>query len=129
MVFANCKKGKQVDQRATIAHLRAIINLWGLFKCSSAAYSTVNGSIWLNFELIQNIMYVLITCKDQQQTRKKGETSILRHSMAANSVVRCQIWPKFELIEALMHVLITCKYQKNRIKNNQEKVETTFYPL
>ena len=28
-----------------------------------------------------------------------------------------------------MHVLITCKYQKNRIKINQEKVETTFYPL
>ena len=25
-----------------------------------------------------------------------------------------------------MHALITCKYKKDRIKNNQEKVETSF---
>ena len=25
-----------------------------------------------------------------------------------------------------MHVLITCKYKKNRIKNNREKVETSY---
>ena len=28
-----------------------------------------------------------------------------------------------------MHVLITCKYKKDRIKNNQEKVATLFFPL
>ena len=25
-----------------------------------------------------------------------------------------------------MHVLVTCKYKKDRIKNNREKVETSF---
>ena len=40
-------KQKQVAQRATIAQLRAIINLLGLFKCSRAANSTVSGPIWL----------------------------------------------------------------------------------
>ena len=37
---------RQVGQRETIAHLRAIMNPWGHFRCS----------IWLKFKLIQNIM-------------------------------------------------------------------------
>ena len=37
--------------------------------------------------------------------------------------------PKFELIQDFMHVLVTCKYKKDRIKNNREKVETSFTPL
>ena len=45
------------------AHLRAIINLKGLLRCSMAANSTGSGPIWLKFEHNQNIMYVLITCK------------------------------------------------------------------
>ena len=49
-----------------------------------------------------------------------------RRSRAANSVVSNPIWPKFELVHDFMHVLITCK---DRIKNNQEKVETSFSPL
>ena len=39
------------------------------------------------------------------------------------------IWPKFELIRDFMHVLVTCKYKKNWIKNNREKVETSFPPI
>ena len=49
-----------------------------------------------------------------------------RRSRAANYVVRGPIWPKFELVRDFMHALITCKYKKDRIKNNQEKVETSF---
>ena len=48
---------------------------------------------------------------------------------APNSVVCCQIWPKFELIRDFMHVLVACKYKKDPIKNNREKVETSFSPL
>ena len=48
---------------------------------------------------------------------------------AANSVVNGPIWPKFKLLRDFMHVLITCKYRKDRIKNNREKVETSFSPL
>ena len=50
-------------------------------------------------------------------------------SRAANSVVGGPIWLKFELIRVFMHVLVTCKYKKDRIKNNLEKVETSFSPL
>ena len=37
--------------------------------------------------------------------------------------------PKFELVGDLKHVLITCKYKKDPIKNNREKVETSFSPI
>ena len=52
-----------------------------------------------------------------------------RRSRAANSVVSGPIWPKFELVRDFMHVLVNCKYKKDRIKNNREKVETSFSPL
>ena len=48
---------------------------------------------------------------------------------AANSVVSGLTWPEFEIIRDFMHVLVTCKYKKDRIKNNQEKVATSFSPL
>ena len=48
---------------------------------------------------------------------------------AANFVVSGPICLKFELVRDFMHVLITCKYKKDRIKNNREKVETSFSPL
>ena len=50
-------------------------------------------------------------------------------SRTANSVVSGPIWPKFELVRDFMHVFVTCKYKKDRIKNNREKVETSFSPL
>ena len=46
-----------------------------------------------------------------------------------NSVVIGQIWPRFELTQAFTHVPITRKYKKMDLKNNQEKVETTFSAL
>ena len=54
---------------------------------------------------------------------------IFRRSRTANSVVSGPIWRKFELVRDFMHVLVTCKYRKDRIKNNREKVETSFSPL
>ena len=40
-----------------------------------------------------------------------------------------RMWSNFELIQALMYVMITWKYAKHPIKNSQEKVETSFFPL
>ena len=54
---------------------------------------------------------------------------MFRHSRAANSVVNGPIWPKFKFIRDFMHVLVTRKYKKDWIKNNREKVETSFSPL
>ena len=54
-------------------------SLWGFFRCSRAANSAVRGPIWLNFELLQALMHVIVTCKykkgsDEKQLRKSGST-------------------------------------------------------
>ena len=51
---------------------------------------------------------------------------IFRRSRAANSIVSGPTWLKVKLLQDFMHVLVTCKYKKNRIKNNREKVKTSF---
>ena len=40
----------------TIAHLRAIINLWAFFRFSGAANSIVSGPIWLKLKLLDIIL-------------------------------------------------------------------------
>ena len=59
----------------------------------------------------------------------KSMRLFFRRSRAANSVVSGPIWPKFEFVRDIMHVLFTYKYKKDRIKNNREKVATSFSPL
>ena len=55
----------------------------GVFlRCSRAAYSVVGGPIWPKFELIHNIMHVLVTSKfekrsDQNQRRLRDDTDFL----------------------------------------------------
>ena len=44
------------------------------FRRSRAANSVVGGPIWRKFELIQDIMHVLITCKfEKDQVNSNGE--------------------------------------------------------
>ena len=40
------------------------------FKRSRAANSAVHGQIWPNFELIQDLMVVLVTCKNEKDPIK-----------------------------------------------------------
>ena len=87
-------------------------------------------------------MPVLVTSKFDDDSIKNERTSMetayshyksmgnfIRRSRAANSVVCGPIWRKFEVVRDFMSVLVTCKYKKDRIKNNREKVETSFSPL
>ena len=43
-----------------------IISLWGFPRRSRAAISQVLGPIWPNFELVQDVIDVLVTCKNQE---------------------------------------------------------------
>ena len=56
-----------------------------------AAYSKVSGPMWSKFEIPQDIMDVLDTCKfkngQMNSSREKMETSIFRCSRAAHSTV------------------------------------------
>ena len=50
-------------------HFPTII-LWIFFRCSRAANSTVLGPIWSNFELIRDVIDVLVTCKNEEDSIK-----------------------------------------------------------
>ena len=100
------------------------------FRRSRAANFMVHGRILPNFELIQALMYIIVTCKYEMNPMKSVRENVMTPFFP--SVVMetsgC-IWPNFELIQALMHVLITWKYEKDPIKISGENVMTKFSPL
>ena len=79
-------------------------------------------------------MHVIIVCKyekDQMKnSREKVETPFFPIiTLSVTMETSGWIWPNFDLNQALMYVINTCKYDKDLIKNNREKVETSFFPL
>ena len=82
-------------------------------------------------------MYVLITCKYEEDPIKNEGTRVLttlyinffRRARADNSGVSGGIWPKFQLIQSLMNVPLTCKNEVDQIKNEGARVFTRFLPL
>ena len=108
-----------------------------IFRCSRAANSVAPDRIWPNFELIQALMYVIVTCKYIKDLFKDNWENvatpffllIVYGAFSANSAVSSRICQKFERLRAFIHVIITCKYEKDRIKNSREKVATPFFPL
>ena len=106
-----------------------------MFRHSRAATcnSVVSGQIWPEFDLIQALMHVPITCKYQkdriQNNQEKVETPF--HALLVFGGYRLDvqgqktpIWPKFELLLDIMHILDTYKFKMNTITSNREKVAT-----
>ena len=101
-----------------------------------------SGRIWLNFELIQAPIHVLITCKYEKDPIKISGENVMTsfsplkvygiffiRSRAANSAVLGPIWPKFELVRDVIDVHVPCKYEEDLIKSEGARVDTTFSPL
>ena len=101
-----------------------------------------SGSIWPNFELIQALIHVLITCKyEKDQIKYSGENVMTSfsplyvygiffiRSRAASSAVFGPIWPNFQLVRDVIDVLVTCKYEEDPIKNEGARVLTIFSSL
>ena len=75
-VLITCKYEKDPikNSRKNMMTVFPIINLWDFFRRSRAANSVVGGPIWPKFELIQDIMHVLITCKfEKDRINSNGE--------------------------------------------------------
>ena len=53
-----------------------IISLWRFFPRSRAANTVVCVRIWPNFELIQNLMYVIVTCKYEKDPIKNSRENL-----------------------------------------------------
>ena len=91
----------------------------------SPANSAVLGRILLKFELVRDIIDVLVICKYEEDPNKNEGARVLtrlydvffRPSRVTNSDVSGGILPKFELIQALIVVLVTCKNEEDPIKN------------
>ena len=78
---------KTSSPKGNDAHLKAIIQSkkkwkYQFFRCLRVANSVVHGRIWPNFKLIQALMYVIITCKYEQDpnknNREKGATPFFK---------------------------------------------------
>ena len=65
-----------------------------IFPDAQGQLTAVHGRIWSNFELVQDFMVVLITCKNEEDPFKNEDTSVhniihqfFRHARADNSRV------------------------------------------
>ena len=79
----------------------------------------------------------LITCKYEQDSIKYEGGRVLTRSYidfsdaqgAGYSAALGRIKMKFKLIQAFMIVLVTCKNEEDPIKNEGDRLLTTFLPL
>ena len=111
------------------------------FRRSREANSEISGGILPKVKLIQAFIAVLVTSKNEDQTKNEGARVLtrfsplevygifFRRSRAANSAVLGQNWLKFELVLDIIAVLVTCKYVKDPIRNEGARVLTKFSPL
>ena len=54
-----------------------IISLWEFFPTLKAANSVVRGRIRPNFELMQALMYVIVTCKYKKDPIKNSRENVM----------------------------------------------------
>ena len=118
---------KQVAQRATIAHLSPMCQGQISFQKTYKWAMETRGPKSNSSELLCLSKMNELAWRHHFPIISIWE--IFKTSRAANSIVSGPIWLKFELVRDFMHVLVTCKYKKDWIKNNREKVETSFSPL
>ena len=96
------KKGKLNGENVTVcvffcrgndAHLRATIQSekkWKdqFFRRLRATNSVVRGRIWPNFKLIEDLMYVIITCKYEKIPSRTTEKK-WQHRLSNYNTTRC----------------------------------------
>ena len=114
------------------------LKVYGEFsRRSRAANSAILGPIWPNFELVLDVMDILVTYQYNEYPIKNRGARVFTTLYINFSDVQGQIksgigggiWPKFELFQAFMHVLVTCKNEDDRFKNEGARVFTRFLPL
>ena len=64
------------------------------FRRSRAANSAVLGRIWPKFELVRDIMVVLVTCKNEQDPIKNEGARVLTRIYVVFSDAQGQLTPK-----------------------------------
>ena len=101
-----------------------------------ATNSVVSDGIWPKFKLIQTLMVVLVTCKNEEAQCKIKALEWSQHFSHYKSM---EIFPdtqvqltlqslfNFETIYDFITVLAICKNEEDPIKNESTRVVTTLY--
>ena len=99
---------------------------------NTKANSTVRGQIWPKFELVRDIIVILVTCKNEEDPLKNKDARVattqnidFSNTQRQITAVRGRIWSKFELIRDVMDVLVTSKNKEDPNKNEGARVATT----
>ena len=140
VVFITCKNEEEPikNEGSRVLTRFSPLKVYGnFFKRSRAANSKVPRRIGPKFEFIQDIMVVLLTCKNEEDPIKNEGARVLtrlyidfpytRGLRTSQSMVKSR--PKFKLIQAFMNVLLTCKNAEDPIKNEGARVLTRFLLL
>ena len=106
------------------------VNAWTPFSHykSMGIFSNAQGQIWMNFELVRALMYVVVLCKyGKDLIKNRGDNAwttfsphkvygdFFKRSRAANSAARGRIWLNLELNRDLVYVVVPSKYGKDPI--------------
>ena len=67
---------------------------WDFFRRSRAANSAVLGQYWLKFELVRDIIDVLVTCKYEEDPTKNEGVRVLTRLYDIFSDAQGQLTPK-----------------------------------
>ena len=117
------KGSNQEQSRKSGDIIFPIISLWGFFRRSRAAYSSVGGPIRLKFQLVRALMHVFVTCKyekDQMKTAEKKWRHCFLHynPMGAFCCHGNQsfdpIWPKTLCSQSPTQMMLQIKFGCNR---------------
>ena len=101
--------------------------------------STNIHGIWFNFELIQGLMVVLVTTKNDEDPIKNEGIRVLttlniNFQTPKGRLLHYQQWHLVEIQTHLRYwdivvVLVTCKYEQHSIQYSRENVSTPHSPL
>ena len=98
-----------------------------------AANSALRGQIWPKFELIRDIVVILVTCKNEEDPLKNIDARVATTQNIDFSNTQGQITPqseigsdrKVKLIQDVMDVLVTSENKEEPNKNEGARSATT----
>ena len=76
LIVCMYEKDQMKNSRENVV-IFSIICLWDFFRRSRAANSLVHGRILPNFELIQALMYIIVTCKYEMNPIKNFRENVM----------------------------------------------------
>ena len=103
VILVTCKNEEDLIKNED-ARVLTTLNI-DFFNHSRAANSAVNGQIWLKFELIQDVMVILVTSKNEEDLIKNEGARMLTTLNIDFSTTQGLITPRMEKIRSKMKAL------------------------